>query len=69
VFSVSFGRGVLFCVMYVVRVLCLIVVPLPQGKNPFAVKINNNEIKFVAIIKHVGVWKHTYPLSSAVKLS
>jgi hypothetical protein len=27
---------VLFCVM------CLIVVPLPPGKNPFAVKINNN---------------------------
>jgi hypothetical protein len=23
-------------------VLCLIVVPLPPGKNPFAVKINNN---------------------------
>jgi hypothetical protein len=27
---------VLFCVM------CLIVVPLPPGQNPFAVKINNN---------------------------
>jgi hypothetical protein len=23
-------------------VLCLIVVPLPQGKNPFAVQLNNN---------------------------
>jgi hypothetical protein len=23
-------------------VLCLIVVPLPPGENPFAVKINNN---------------------------
>jgi hypothetical protein len=35
---------VLFCVMCVIYVLCLTVVPLPQGKNPFAVKINNNEI-------------------------
>jgi hypothetical protein len=26
--------------MYVVCVLCLIVVPLPPGENPFAVKIN-----------------------------
>jgi hypothetical protein len=26
-------------------VLCLIVVPLPLGKNPFAVKINNNNKK------------------------
>jgi hypothetical protein len=23
-------------------VLCLILVPLPPGKNPFAVKLNNN---------------------------
>jgi hypothetical protein len=23
-------------------VLCLIVVPLPSGKNPFAVQLNNN---------------------------
>jgi hypothetical protein len=29
---------VLYCVMYVVCVLCLIVVPLPPGENPFAVK-------------------------------
>jgi hypothetical protein len=28
--------------MCVVCVLCLIVVPLPPGKIPFAVKINNN---------------------------
>jgi hypothetical protein len=33
--AVSFDRGV-------ICVLCLIVVPLPPGKNPFAVKINNN---------------------------
>jgi hypothetical protein len=31
---------VLFCVMRVVCVLCLIVVPMPPGENPFAVKIN-----------------------------
>jgi hypothetical protein len=35
---------VLFCVMCVICVLCLIVVPLPLGENPFAVKINNNNI-------------------------
>jgi hypothetical protein len=28
---------VLFCVMCVISVLCLIVVPLPPGKNPFVV--------------------------------
>jgi hypothetical protein len=33
---------VLFCVMRVICLLCLIVLPLPLGKNPFAVKINNN---------------------------
>jgi uncharacterized membrane protein len=33
---------VLFSVMSVVCVLCPIVVPLPPGENPFAVKINNN---------------------------
>jgi hypothetical protein len=36
---------VLFCVMYVVCVLCLTVVPLPPGENPFAVKINNNNVR------------------------
>jgi hypothetical protein len=36
---------VLFCVMCVVCVLCLIVVPLPPGETPFAVKINNNNNK------------------------
>jgi hypothetical protein len=35
-------RGVLFCVMCVICVLCRIVVPQPSGKNPFAVKINND---------------------------
>jgi hypothetical protein len=33
---------VLFCVMCVICVLCFVVVPLPPGKYPFAVKINNN---------------------------
>jgi hypothetical protein len=33
---------VLFCAMCVVSVLCLIVVPLPSGETPFAVKMNNN---------------------------
>jgi hypothetical protein len=32
---------VLFCVMCVICVLCLIVVSLPQGENPFAVKVNS----------------------------
>jgi heme/copper-type cytochrome/quinol oxidase subunit 1 len=38
---------VLFCVMCVICVLCLTVVPLLPGKNPFAVKKNNN----------VSLWK------------
>jgi hypothetical protein len=33
---VLFEHGVLFCV------LCLIVVPLPPGKNQLAVRVNNN---------------------------
>jgi hypothetical protein len=31
--------------MCVISVLCLIVVPLPTGKNQFAVKISNNNNK------------------------
>jgi type IV secretory pathway component VirB8 len=34
---------VLFSVMCVICVLCLVVVPLPQGENPFAVQINNSK--------------------------
>jgi hypothetical protein len=41
--AVLFERGVLFCVMCVICVLCLTVVPLPPGKNPFAVKIHDNK--------------------------
>jgi hypothetical protein len=40
--AVLYERGVLFCVMSVVCVLCLSIVSLPPGKDPFAVKINNN---------------------------
>jgi hypothetical protein len=39
---VLFERGLLFCVMCAIRVLCLIVVPSPPGKKPFAVKTNKN---------------------------
>jgi hypothetical protein len=35
-----FERGVVFCVLY------LIVVPLLRGKSPFAVQLNNNNMKF-----------------------
>jgi hypothetical protein len=33
--------------MCVICALCLIVAPLPPGKNPFAVKINNNNIIYL----------------------
>jgi hypothetical protein len=42
VWCVLFERGVIFCV---ICVFCLIVVPLPPGKNPFAVQFNNNNNK------------------------
>jgi hypothetical protein len=57
--------------MCVVCVLCLIVVPLPPGETPFAVKINNNnnnnnkvgvkKVKFTLCftneaLLHEGVW-------------
>jgi hypothetical protein len=42
---VLFECGVLFCVMCVICVLWLIVVPLPPGKDTFAVKINNKKYK------------------------
>jgi hypothetical protein len=38
-----FERCVILCDVYFC-VLCLIVVPLPPGKTPFAVQISNNEI-------------------------
>jgi hypothetical protein len=30
-----------------IRVLCLIIVPLPPGKTPFAAQINNNNNKVI----------------------
>jgi hypothetical protein len=42
---VLFECGVLFCVVCVICVLCLAAVPLPLGKNPFAVII-------IIIIRH-----------------
>jgi hypothetical protein len=39
--------------MCVVCVLCLVVVPLPPGENPFAVKINNDNNKNQAAPSHV----------------
>jgi hypothetical protein len=38
-----FEAGVIFFMIYVTCVYCLIVVPLPPGKTPFAIKINNIE--------------------------
>jgi hypothetical protein len=41
--AVLFERGVVFCV------LCLIVVPLPPGKNTSAVQLNNNNNNIAGI--------------------
>jgi hypothetical protein len=43
---VFFERGVLVCVICVFRVLCLILLPLPPGKNQFALQLNNNNNYF-----------------------
>jgi hypothetical protein len=41
---ILFERGVIFCV------LCRIVIPLPPGKNRFAVELNNdNNIKITSL--------------------
>jgi hypothetical protein len=50
---VLFERSVLFCVMCVICVLRLIVVSLPPGKNPFAVKII-----IIIIMQEIKVLKH-----------
>jgi hypothetical protein len=47
---VLFERGALFCVMCIF-VLCVIVVPLPPGKNPFVVQII---IIIIIIIKEIS---------------
>jgi hypothetical protein len=39
-------------------VLCLIVVPLPQGKNPYAVKINNNNNILDPKYEEIGYGTH-----------
>jgi hypothetical protein len=41
--------------MCVVLWLCLIVAPLPPGINPFAVKNNNNNNKWISYIKKFDV--------------
>jgi hypothetical protein len=45
----SYSFVCFFLVWRLICVLCLIVVPLPPGKNPFAVKINNNIKKYFKI--------------------
>jgi hypothetical protein len=52
---VLFDRGILFCVMCDICVLCLIVVPLPPGRNPFTVKINNNNNKKIIITSSLQI--------------
>jgi hypothetical protein len=44
-------------------VLCLIVVPLPPGENPFAVKINNNNNN-MGHIRKVG---HKFYMQTGVR--
>jgi hypothetical protein len=41
--------SVIVCVLFECGVLCLIVVPLPLGKNPFAVQLNNKKKRQVPI--------------------
>jgi hypothetical protein len=57
---------VLFCVMCVVCVLCLIVVPLPPGETPFAVKISN---KNNTINRYGGSFRPHWPLGSTQPLT
>jgi hypothetical protein len=52
---VLFECGVLFCV------LCVIVVPLPPGTNPFAVKINNNNNNNNNILSAMNLVRTTNP--------
>jgi hypothetical protein len=42
---------VLFCVIDVICLVCHIVLPLPPGKTPFAVKINYKILKRTASAK------------------
>jgi hypothetical protein len=47
--STPFALAV-FRLIVVLFVLCLIVVRLPPGRNPFAVKINNNNKKYMKAV-------------------
>jgi hypothetical protein len=52
-----------------VCVLCLIVVPLPPGKNTFAVQLNNNNKKVTYASRGGGlVYVHSSPASLIRKL-
>jgi hypothetical protein len=51
---------VLFSVTCVVCVLCLIVVPLPPGKYPFAVEINDNNSEFPVHASCCEIRCHTF---------
>jgi hypothetical protein len=48
-------------------VLCLIVVPLPPGRNPFPVKINNNNKKVKFFFDLLGL--NRYFLHFAIKIT
>jgi hypothetical protein len=65
VYSVSFVVCVILCAVFCLSVMCyfvwsvLLVVALPPGKNPFAVKININ--KFVTSSLDEGRWSVSNP--------
>jgi hypothetical protein len=48
---VSFGCGVILC--DVCYLFVVIVLPLPPGKNPFAVKINNNNNNYLLLLAYL----------------
>jgi hypothetical protein len=43
-------RGMIFCVICVIFVCCIIVVPLPQGKIPFAVQLKYSNNLFTSLV-------------------
>jgi hypothetical protein len=64
---VLFECGVLFCVMCAICVLRCIVVPLPPGKNPFAVYINNNNIFRLQSLCHIAIRVEAYRAQNGLK--
>jgi hypothetical protein len=50
-------RGIILCDICIF-VLCLIVVPLPQGKNPFAVQLNSNNNNNNDVLRPIQKWTH-----------